>query len=262
MIPVKTPIQAIDRAVALLGAVAEAGPSGATLKSLADSVGLPASTARTLLNSLSQHGIVDQDNRTRRYLLGSRLTEFTRTYVARADLSAVAAPVLHRLWQQTDETVHLAVLQGSRRVDLTVLVSQQLLNVNPTVAKFDDVGPSPLYQTAAGKVLLAGLDDQGIRDLLGAPVYARAHHARSIDDVLQIVASVRQAGFATNVEEEAAGVCGVAAPVHDSTGTVVGALCIGYPVVRHTGDAPGRLRAAVVDAAEEISSLLGAERAR
>jgi len=259
--PVKTPIQAIDRAVALLQAVAKAGPGGVPLKALADEVGLPSSTARTLLNSLSQHGVVDQDVRSRRYLLGSRLAEFTRTYVAQADLSAVAAPVLQRVWKQTDETVHLAVLQGPRRIDITVLVSRQLLNVNPTVARFDDEGPSPLYQTAAGKVLLAGLSDDDVRDLLESPVYAGSHHARSVAEVLEIAAAARTAGYAANVEEEAAGVCGIAAPVRDSTGTTVAALCIGYPRVRHTGDTPDRLRQAVTRAADEISTLLGADRA-
>lgn len=258
--PVKTPIQAIDRAVALLSAVAAAGPNGASLKSLAAQVGLQASTARTLLSSLSQHGIVDQNGSNRRYLLGARLAEFTRTYVARADLAAVAAPVLERLWQMTDETVHLAALQGPRRVDLTVLVSRQLLNVNPTAAKFDDAGPSPLYRTAAGKILLAGLDDDGVRTMLDAPVYAGSHHALPVDAVLTLVGSVREQGYATNVEEEAAGVCGVAAPVRDNTGSTVAALCIGYPVVRHTGDTPARLRRAVIHAADEISGLLGAER--
>lgn len=254
---VRTPIQAIDRAVGLLTAVARSGQRGGTLKELSDELGLPASTARTLLSSLAAHGIVDQDAGTRRYLLGSRLNEFTRTYVARADLAEVAAPILRRLWQHSGETVHLSVLQRGRRVDITVLVGQQLLNVNPTAAARTTAGPSPLYRTAAGKVLLAGLDDDGIRALVDAPDQAAAQHSRPTAEVLVLLDSVRTGGFATNIEEEAAGVCGVAAPVIDSTGEVTAALCVGYPAVRHSDDYLDRLRSAVLRSADEVSQRLG-----
>lgn len=254
----KSPIQAIDRAVALLDAVATAGPRGVSLKHLTNRVGLFPSTGRTLLSALATHGLVDQDDASRRYILGSRMMEFTHTYLAQADLSAVAAPIIRRLWLDTEETVHLSVLQGARRVDVSVLVSPQLLNVNPTSARFVDDGQASLFRTAAGKVLLAGLDDAGVRAVLSAPTYAGRPSPVPLTDVLEIAASVRTAGWAINVEEEMAGVCGVAAPVTDGRGATVAALCIGYPAVRRFDGHADTLHAAVVAAAGEISGLLGA----
>lgn len=153
----RTAIQAIDRTVGLLDVVAGVGSHGIGLGDLAQQVGLPSSTARTLLASLVAHGLVAQHATSRHYLLGSRFFELNRRFVLQTDLSAAAAPVLRTLWERTQETVHLAVFHGYRRVDIAVLVGPQLLTIDPTTARFVDASATPPYRTAAGKVLFAGL---------------------------------------------------------------------------------------------------------
>lgn len=249
----KSPIQAIDRGVALLEAIAESGPVGIPLTKLTGLVGLHASTGRTLLSALVIHGLVGQIEATRHYVLGSRFFELNRTYVLQHDLGALAGPTMRELWEQTQETVHLATLQHGRRVDISVLVSPQVLNVNPGNTRSAIARIAPLLHTAAGKVLLAGLDPVELDRTIGM-VEDKVERS-SLDRQL---AAVRAAGYATNFEEEAIGVCGVAAPVHDNAGLAVAALCIGYPSVRHTAEHDEELRRAVVAAAEQLSSLLGA----
>lgn len=253
----RTAIQAVDRSVALLDAIADGGPQGTTLGALAQSTGLAASTARTILTSLIAHGLVAQNGTGQRYLLGSRFFELNRRFVSQSDLSAVAAPVLRALWERTEETVHLAVLQGTRRVDIAVLVSPQLLTVDPTSARFTDVSATPLYRTAAGKVLFAGLGPEqrvGMLDTAGwVDEHPPPHH-----ELLTQMDTVAEHGYATNIEEEAVGVCGVAAPVRDDTGATIAAVCLGYPAVRHTPTHATWLREEAVAAAADLSSLLGA----
>lgn len=254
----RTSIQAIDRSVAMLEVVAQAGPGGTSLKELTAAVGLHPSTGRTLLASLVTHGLLRQDEDSRRYFLGQRFFEFNRLYLAQTDLAAAAAPVLKDLWERTNETVHLAILKDAVRVDIAVLVSRQLLNINPTTVRFDDETAVPLYRTAAGKVLFAGLEsDRRARMLATAPWQHTAGRQGEVD-LVGLVDQVRTQGYATNFEEEAVGVCGVAAPVRDHTGRTVAAVCIGYPSVRHTPAHDESLRAAVVRAAAELSALLGA----
>ncbi|ACQ81915.1 transcriptional regulator, IclR family [Beutenbergia cavernae DSM 12333] len=253
----RTAIQAIDRSVALLDTIADAGPHGAALGALAESTGLPASTARTLLSSLVAHGLVAQGGSGRRYLLGSRFFELNRRFVAQTDLSAVAAPVLRALWERTEETVHLAVLQGTRRVDIAVLVGPQLLTVSPTSARFTDSSATPLYRTAAGKVLFAGLSRPDRLSMLDdAPWDPQDRPAA--EDLMAAMDDVAAGGFATNLQEEAAGVCGVAAPVQDQGGRTIAAVCLGYPAVRHTEAHAAWLRDEAMDAAAELTVLLGA----
>ncbi|RCK68750.1 IclR family transcriptional regulator [Desertihabitans brevis] len=253
----RTAIQAIDRSVALLDAIADAGPTGVPLSELAETTGLATSTARTLLSSLVEHGLVAQGGR-RRYLLGARFFELNRRFVTQTDLSAVAAPVLRALWERTEETVHLAVLQGLRRVDIAVLVGPQLLTVSPTSARFTDATSTPLYRTAAGKMLFSGLDRASRLAMLAeAPWDSRGRPGE--DELMAAMDDVAAQGYATNVEEEMAGVCGVAAPVQDQAGRTVAAVCLGYPAVRHTDAHATWLREEAVGAAAELTLLLGGD---
>ncbi|UED83216.1 IclR family transcriptional regulator [Streptomyces profundus] len=250
---VKSPIQTIDRVTALLECLAGAGPAGIGLSQVTDAVGLRASTGRTLLSALVMHGLVAQIESTRRYVLGPRFFELNRTYTLQNDLGAVAAPVLRDLWETSRETVQLATLQHGRRVDVSVLVGPQLLNVNPTTMRSAPEPVGPLIHTAAGKVLLAGLPDVE-RDRLLSSGHAEFDRAR----VLSELAAVARDGFATNHDEEVAGVCGIAAPVRDHNGRVVAALCLGYPSARRTPEHESRLREATIASAAELSRLVGA----
>lgn len=244
----RSPIQSIDRATELLGVIAAAGPAGIALTPLASEVGLRGSTARTLLSALVMNGLVGQVGQGRRYVLGPRLFELNRVHQLQHDLASVAAPVLRGLWERTDETVHLATLQNGRRADLSVLVSRQLLGVNPTNMGAVDDPVGALGRTAAGKVLLAGLD---------AVELGRLFPEEDAGALEAELALARDAGHAVNVEEEVLGVCGVAAPVLDPAGTVVGAVCIGYPSARRSPNRERELVAAVVAAAAEVSGLIG-----
>lgn len=259
--PPKTPatrssIQVIDRSVAMLRAIAGAGGNGLALKDITAAAGLRPSTGRTLLAALATHGLVRQSGAGKAYLLGPTFFELNRSYVAQADLASVAAPVLQDLWTSTQETVHLSVLKDGHRVDLSVLVGPQLLNVNPTSAHFDDPFATPPFGTAAGKVLFAGLLPEERSRLLARAPWRDAVPGTD-EEIFARADAVADQGYATNHEEDAPGVCGVAAPVTDHTGRTVAALCIGYPAVRRSATHDESLRAAVVDAADHLSALLG-----
>lgn len=251
-------IQAIDRAAALLNALANVGPAGAPLRTLAAGVGLNPSTAHTLLTSLLSHGFAEQDEESRNYRLGPRVLVLSRVYLAHVDLASVAAPIVRELWEQTEETVHLAVLRHWHRVDIIVLRSPLTLTVNPGLGHGGDQNSSGTFHgTAAGKVLLAGRRDAEISDLLakGVPTFT----ANTLPDeasILAEIARVRRDGYATNREEEVLGVHGVAAPVTDANQTTVGALCVGYPTARATKQRQRFIRDATISAAHRLSALI------
>lgn len=258
----RSPIQVLDRSVALLTVISAAGAGGIALKDLNAAVGLRPSTGRTLLSALITHGLVRQAEGTRHYLLGPTFFDLNRSYLAQSDLASVAAPILRGLWERTNETVHLSVLKDARRTDLSVLVSPQLLNINPTTARFRTGAAVPPYRTAAGKVLFAGRSRQERAAMLAQELWQDVAGATPLSAVeIQALADeVVAQGWATNLEEEAPGVCGVAAPVIDDGGATVAAMCVGYPSVRHTVAYSDALRAAVVASARELSGLLGASR--
>ena len=80
-------------------------------------------------------------------------------------------------------------------------------------------------------------------------------------DLGRSLAAVREAGWAAEVEELTVGEAGVAAPIRDEAGVVVGSLGLSGPVDR-VCDSRRRPRAALVtqvcDAARAVSRELGA----
>ncbi len=74
--------QSLERAIALLRAVADAETGGARLADLMTGVGLSKATAHRLLMALARDGLVEQDTRSKRYHLGPDL-------VALGDLAAL-----------------------------------------------------------------------------------------------------------------------------------------------------------------------------
>ncbi|WP_244433935.1 AMP-binding protein [Azospirillum sp. B506] len=74
--------QSLERAIALLRAVADAESDGARLADLMAGVGLSKATAHRLLMALARDGLVEQDGRSKRYHLGPDL-------VALGDLAAL-----------------------------------------------------------------------------------------------------------------------------------------------------------------------------
>src|SRR4051794_32100548 len=141
-------IQAVDRAAALLKAVA-ASPRPATAQELAARCGLNRSTAWRLLSTLEHHGLVEQDAHTRRYAVGYAAMQIAPT----ADHDAVARrvrPLLEQLPLEQRETVTFAV---ATRFHL-----QYIVEVDPVLPGTGWLGRSiPLHATSGGKAWLAFL---------------------------------------------------------------------------------------------------------
>ncbi len=142
-------IQAVDRAVVLLKAVANS-TTPPTVLELAHATDINRSTAWRLLRTLEYHGLVDRDSITQRYTMGYGAIPIAAAVTDDA-LVRRARPLLEDLVLQVGESVTLAV---AKRFNL-VYVDQ----VDPP----DAIVPSwlnkplPLHATSGGKVFLAWL---------------------------------------------------------------------------------------------------------
>jgi DNA-binding IclR family transcriptional regulator len=92
----------------------------------------------------------------------------------------------------------------------------------------------PLYCTSAGKLYLARLSDDEVRDLLaGQPLEEFTESTpTTVDRVIEDLRLPRQYGFAFNREEIVPGVTGCGAPVLTHGGRLVAALSVVGPTER------------------------------
>jgi DNA-binding IclR family transcriptional regulator len=142
-------IQAVDRAVALLKAVADS-TTPPTVLELAQACRINRSTAWRLLRTLEYHGLVDRDPITQRYTIGYGAISVAAAVTDDALVRRVR-PLIEKLATSTGESVTLAV---AKRFNLMYV--DQVDPVNMVMPSW--LGkPLPLHATSGGKIFLAWL---------------------------------------------------------------------------------------------------------
>lgn len=232
-------VQSIERAAAILQVVAgSAGTLGVT--DIAAAVGLPKTTAHSLLRTLLGVGFVEQD-RSGHYALGPGLLRLGSGHLDVNELRSRASNWADALASRSGQAVRLAVLDGTQ-----VLVVHHVFRPDDSAQTLDVGVVLPADRTALGRVLAAS---------------APHRSARGPQDAGQAeLCTVRNRGWATEHGEHQSGTGGVAAPVRGSTGLVVAALGVTGPldvVLDRQGQPRARLVAMVVEAAQAVSRELG-----
>jgi DNA-binding IclR family transcriptional regulator len=205
-------MQVITRAAAILGALAEP-EGGHSLAQLAAQTGLPKTTVHRICTALEQVGYIHTDAVSGQRELGAGLLRLA--VVGRRDLVSVLEPLLERLSVDLNETVDLAVLDGSQILFVAQHAAPQraLMAIARVGAHF------PAYTLASGKALLAELPREEILRRLPRRLESTlGGRPRTREALLRELAEVRAGGLAYEREEMRHGICAVAVAVTDVDG--------------------------------------------
>lgn len=250
-------VQSVARTLRILEVLAAEGEVGLT--ELAALVGIHKSTLYRFMSTFCDLGYARRDPDTERFSLTLKIFEIGSIVHSRLDLVKLTAPFLQRLQSATEETVHLAALDGRQLVYLSKLESNRALRVSMA----SGVGlTAPAYCTGVGKVLLAWSETSFLDEYLKNCELIR-YTKNTIADRMRLVAElqvIRNRGWAIDDEEHEEGVRCVAAPVRNKTGAVLAALSISAPTVRMAADRLESARTLVCESADEISAALGFSR--
>lgn len=247
-------IQAIERAVAILGAFSADEPD-LRVSDIAQRLGLHKSTVHRFLVNLEAAGMVEKTPRTGRYRLGLRLFELGSLVMDRINLWDEALPFLEDLVRTTGETGHMAVLEAGEAVYVERVEARRALRVPSAVGR-----GYPAHATNLGKVLLAFRPVEEVDEIIaqkGLPGFT-PHTITTADALHADLATIRERGFSVDNEEYDEGLRCIGAPVWDHTGGVVAAIGIGGPVTRVTPDRIESLADMVIEQAKSLSRRLGA----
>lgn len=215
-------IQSIDRAVRVLTALQ--GARRMSLSDLSARLDLAPSTTHGIVRSLVEHGMVVQERGSNRYQLGPAVLRLGNVYLDTLELRSKSIPWAEDLARRTGCAVRTGVLL----LDDVVIIhheprpdgSRQMPEVGIVI---------PVHACALGKALLAFLPDDaqrvlgaGLRSMTGETLTEPARLREQLDDV-------RRSGIAVEQDEAVLGESGLASPVFDSWGGVVGAIGIVVP---------------------------------
>src|SRR3954463_10203147 len=204
-------VQSVDRALNILTILARLGQVGVT--EIAAELGVHKSTAFRLMSTLEVHELVEQTEERGKYRLGLGLVRLAGASSARLDVVQEARPVCRRLASDSGETVNIAVL--SERSALYV----DQFSGGSALPSHNWVGQHiPLHATSNGKILLSGLEDGRLDEVLGSLPRYTSLTITTRSKLRAEVAHVRECGYAIAIDEFEEGLTAMAAPVRNAHG--------------------------------------------
>lgn len=189
----------------------QAGPVGAA--AISRDVALPRSTTYDLLQILIDDGFVVHLPEERKYALGVTAHELGTGYSRQIPLQRMAKYPLAKLVMKTGRTAHLAVMHGR---EVIYVIEERAPQQKPLVT---DAGVRlPAHLTASGRAMLAWMEPSQVVALFPGPeAFPPRNEAgiRTLQELQELLAAVRAAGYSWEQDEITLGYSSVAVPVLD-----------------------------------------------
>ncbi|MFM2238944.1 MAG: hypothetical protein RJA69_318 [Pseudomonadota bacterium] len=210
-------------------------------------VNLSRPTLYRLLYTLQESGFLVSVGEPQQFRLGPSVARLAHVWTASLDISALAEPVLRRIWNQTHETVALFVAQGDQRLCVAELPSPQPLNFKRGVGYTERI-----VRGATGRAILAYLDatPQEIK------TFARGTGV-DLSALESELTATRKRGYASSRHELIPGAVAVAVPFFDQHRKVAGSIGVFGPEIRLDASACKRIATTLKTESQQLSALLG-----
>jgi IclR family pca regulon transcriptional regulator len=151
------------------------------------------------------------------------------SYLSSTPLTVSAQPYLNNISRALNESSSLAVLEDDEVLYVARAATSRVMSV-----ALNTGSRLPAYCTSLGRVLLAHLPaDELDRYLARTKLRPMTEHTvTSVKRLREVLAGVRQAGYAVNDEELELGLRSIAVPVRGASGKVLAALNVGAQAAR------------------------------
>jgi len=245
-------VKTINRLVGVLDCFTQDDPAW-SLAELSARLDLPKSTLHRFLVGLEFNGLLRRDAYDRKWRLGYRLFIWGSLAAESNGLRHLARPILHDLTGQSGETTLLTVYHNYE------IICTEKVETSHHVRLSLEIGMRrPCHAGASSKALMAYLPEAEIDAIIrekGLPKLC----INTITDPGRLKAElgeVRARGYALSLEETDSGAWGVAAPIRDWRGEVVGAVGIAGPTQRYDAERVREYACLCRRAADQVSALL------
>ena len=192
--------------------------------------GINKPTARRIALTLVECGYLRQPVKRGKYSLGLKFLDFSGTIKMYNNIIRVAAPHLFELRQKVNESVTMAIWDGTKTALCQSVLADHPLKVVP-----DEGSRLVLHCTSVGKAIIAGLPEVEWPKYLDLPL--RRYTPNTITEYQEFkkhMDHVRREGVAYDDEEYSLGIRGIGAVFKNDAGIVVGGISVVGPTVRAT----------------------------
>lgn len=249
--PGDTYVQSFARGLAVIRSFSATTPTQ-SLSEVAARTGLTRAGARRILLTLEGLGYVESQGR--QFRLTPKILDLGFAYLSSLPLWNLAEPVMEALAAEVKESCSAAVLDGAEVVYVLRVPTHKIMSINLGIGS-----RLPAYCTSMGRVLLAGLTAEALRDALAARPLQR-FTARTLTDpqaLAESIARVREQGWCLVDQELEEGLVSIAAPIVDRSRRTIAALNISGQANRTSPEEMvERFLPRLLEAARSISNLL------
>ena len=241
-------VQVLDRAFAIIDALAETHED-ASLAEIAAIVKMHKSTVHRLMMNLERHRLVERDQ-TGHYRLGMKLYDLGIRAFSRFDIRLRARPHLEKLMFNTEETVHLCILDDGEMLYVDKVEPRRSIRMSSTVGRRNAV-----HCTAVGKAVLASLSE-AVVDQIISQRGLRRFTARTLTTPAELkseLREIRRRGYAIDDEENEEGVRCIGAMVRDYSGRPAAAISVSAPSFRMSREKLRVLAPIICETARAVS---------
>ena len=242
----------LDRLLTVLETVALAGRALSAAE-LQEATGLPRPTCYRLLQTLTEHRLLEDPEGVKRYGIGERLTRITLLGQSDVDVRQAAAATMREAAITFGEAFFLSRFrnEGVEIIHVETPADPARAYVHP------GLGFRPMHACSCSKAIAAFSGEPFQESILDGPMKAYTERTKTTRDALdREFADIRALGYAECVEEIEIGVCSVAAPV--KIGQIGAPFSIGSigPVRRFTSAYRAEIGQALIQRASKVGAAL------
>lgn len=188
------------------------------------------------------------------YILGPRIIELDRQIRMCDPVYTAGGGPMQQLARQTGHSALLCMLYSD-----TVMCVREELNADAPEGLFSRGQKRPLFAGAASKVILAHLPAHQLRSLFAKhrKTIAAAGLGADWESFRKALRQIRQDGCCITTGEFTAGITGIAAPLFNRSGKVLGSLGIAMPALTADRAQFPALIKAVMKAAQRVTERIG-----
>lgn len=222
-----------------------------TLTEISEKVNLAKSTTSRILSTLINQKFLIKDAKSGMYKLGENLYYLGLVAKDSMDLREIAYPIMKELMETTGETINIYLLDGNERVCFDQAESPHMIKQTVKVGE-----RFPLWDGATGKIILAYLDKTIWYEMVDSLYPITDKTVVDPDEFISLLEEYKESGVAITVGEKNFDVGCAAAPIFNSSGSVIGSISISGPSSRFPENTD-QYSYLAMDAARKISSQLG-----
>ena len=242
-------MQLLERAMTIAKVLAsEASENSLSISELSAKCNLPLSTLHRILKAMIKEGMIEQDDQTKQYRLGTIWMELGLQVYDTMDYISKIRPELERLAREVEESVYL-----SKPAGLDTIIIERIDSAANPIRIYDQLGIRiPMHIGAANKAILATMPVSQAKEIIEQLI---PHE--EIAELEAQLEQIRLQGFSISHGERTAGTSSIAVSILNGFNEVVGAVSIGFVSFNVSAEHINTLTERLVETGKRVSMKLG-----